>query len=1779
MRQTNAGIRRGNTMNVRAMFCMLLLLFGSITAVMADISGVTLTANTGTTGNTINQGGSVSLSASWTGDSPPYTAKFKKGSNTIVSDSALTSTSSAVSITAAQIGDTGGTAEKLTVEIIDSIGKTGTAVADKGVIVDFISPTLTAQITNGSVFSNSQSVRIQITSNEVIKSPSVSSNGVVAVMEGSLTTGNSFVYNLQLTSAFTNGVYNVSISAKDVSEPAASANTGNTSVSFTVGTTASGDTAINSSSPASPTNATTVTLSGTCPSGTTNVEMQDSGTSVSAVSVTGTSWSVGLSPAEGTHSYVAISKDSLGSEISRSAAFSLIVDRAAPAVATVETAGIPTNTNQSSISIPVNVTGIDTEVSKPLKIQVYNNGAAAGAPQTVNASPQTVSVTLQDGNNSITFQIIDAAGNTSGQSTPVNISKNTSSTSTDTTITLDAPIVMPLPVANSYQIGAGTYKLKIIFGKAMDQTTNPVIKVTTAGGANISSSTGTWNSATTYIGEFSIPKNGGAAYSGGSTLSVSGAKDTYGNTLETYTVPGTAFYIDSTPAVATFNETGTIYVSSSTTSIALSGQVSDSGSGVGYVDLIWQPFSGGAVSSQSVPIMTTSPSPWSYAWNPSALSAGQYKLWVAAADQAKPFPNVEEYLTKAYRIVIVDRDVPSVTRVSLGNSTTDINNMGSPVTAGPISRLTVVLNDGGDSGIDFTSSAFVFTLVHDSTSTNILGNYSNNGNNTVYFDFPELSNNGSYTVTVVPVDKGGNKGVTVTRSFRLDTEGPDTVVCQPGDQTIANETHVALSQKQVWATINHAYADYTNSKITVKYNGATSGGQLSGASTTALVWQFSSLASDQSHDGRYDVTVTPKTTLGNSGNPVSTFFNYDTIGPVVTETSPAVTLSGTGSTPWFGTSVSQLSISFSDAPKDIIQYASQMPAGSEFASVKTPGDSSWYNGNGSGLNLTNSSFTWTMGTQTSGAATTSGNKMLLTAPTAPDDTAAGVIDLQVSATGLDYANAGQVAPNATTVTYTYKFDYSAPSITKINQPTTTNNKYCKNILTIEGTAEDSGSSAEVKVSSIEWSENGSAWSTLTSDGLPAKSATFKSTLDISSRTDGTYTLQLRAIDLGNNRSSETSAVFVVDRTPPEAPTMVLPLPDIKTNKRSQLFKWSKPTDADNFLLQVADDPSFNNVLNHQVSTSHPGLIGQVLVMGEGAVSVPKDGTYYWRVASIETCADGYNLSEFSNTRKFVVDTVKPSVVSVLPSPSSSNKITTGMVTFTIRFSELIDTTIAPTVKITSAGGQMMIVEKVNYTEDTWTGTTVIPKNSSALYDGTAIIAIEGTTDLAGNLMAVDSTNSVVINTAPSFTTKIFSNPANEYEIMILTKTSEALQAPAVCSVQQSSNRTPVTMNFLKEKYYAGSYKIDITSPGKAYIDMSGTDLYGMSGYDSVEFTVADLSASQRLSITSASGKASLKAAENSAYTAAAIYMIDRENLESISGSASLKASLMSGAQSLKANVSKELVEVVPLEEIGPASLKLKKCLLYTADISDSKISVPAEKVHIYRQKTDGSWIFQGGTLQNGKISAELSGLGRLALMADMTAPSAGEVSPASLETLDNSLPEIKGSLIDSGSGLNKDTFKLFIDEKEVSGAIVNDDGNFSYKVRQALPKGKHEISFEVADQAGNVLKKSFTITAPGAFALDEFMPYPNPATGNAMYFNYNFNQNAERVRLKIYDTAGHVVTSFDTFDFGNAKDGRIRWDLHNNQGKRVANGAYFYQLQVTRGGQTLKKRGKFAVMR
>ena len=1809
----------------RLLLCVVLLFFSIISSLLyADVSGVACIVSGYSAGDVLNQNAVIVVKTTWQGDTPPFSCELNYSGTPLDLIGGIYNNGVEKSYPASNFNVNSCQITATVTE--ESSGKTANGSSET-IYFNFLNPVLNVTLGGNPPYGGTNNkVPVFVTcSNVGITQPTVTCNGVSANLKQQ--NGTSYEFELDISS-FANSTtpYRVRATAKSDTKPAEYAPEGSGECDLLVGSGANGNTEIDTqASTQSPTNATSITIKGKSPELTRQVAILVDGAEATRQNA-GPDWSIVLDESmipNGKKRIVAVSYDEVGNEISRSPEYQLTVDRIPPEQVTVdETSGIPTNTNQPKITIPVNVTVAQDEITPPILLQPLVNGAPVGNPMPVNQTGVVnIDVPLTGGPNTINFTTTDGAGNVTTSNTNIIVNQNSSASGIVTSVVVEGigvPFISEGENLNSNKfIGPGEHSILVYFDNSVSDAI-PTIEITCEGGSKITVN-GSWDPDTfrLFNGSFTVPNNGGTTFDGKCQLDITNVKDIYGNILQAYSQPG-AFPIDSTPPTSTITSDTPIYVSGVKNKITLQGEVNDgdNGSGVESVDLIIRDSANAPVSIGSnndgiinIPLNLAQQSPWTKEVDFSGLNtAGKYTIVSRAKDKAINIANVENIDTKTKLSLIVDLASPTVSKISLGNSDFDIPESDSKmVVASDVSRIVATFDDEAESsGIDFTKTTMTLT---DPKGSTITGEFTNNGTNKMYFDFPSLTATGEYKIVVTPFDNAGNSNDPASRTFILVKSGPDGMEMQPPNQTIANHTDPNLAVSQVKITLTSTDSaitpSYEQSTVSVKYNGlevgsksltSNSDGQTQptesdeenppaeeGAAMYARLHgtAANSLKDDGSHDGTYYVTVVPKSSQGLAGETINQSFVYDTQPPVIVESSPDIGTSETEEI-WFGNSTTAFTIKLSDSPKDILDYyRGQYPV----ASIPVaPEDSTWYSSRGSGVNTNVSTFTWSTGNgESQSNFSVDGDKLILTAPNFVNSATytSGVEPINVTIRPADNANQGETVPNWYIISRNFKYDYIPPTLKIIGD----GKKFCKKVATIKGEVSDIGDGAQV-VKILVSEDGGNTWGEVSTTNLPSANASFPMSLDIPNKDDGTYTVKFKAIDKGGNTSEEIEATYIVDRTPLEPPELTVPLADYSTNKRSQGFRWASVTGANAYLLQIADDSSFSNIVNHATNASYTDLKGAVCNTPDSSFSLPKDGTFYWRVASIENCEDGYNVGNFSETRKIIIDTVKPYILSVTPTPSSSNTVSTGMVTFTIRFNEVLDGTIDFSATLTSAGGQVMKIEKVSCTGDTWTGTTVIPKNNSAVYDGSAVITVEGATDLAGNAMALDSSHSIVVNTGPAFTTKLFSNPANEFEITIITKSSESLQAAPSVTVVQNSVKTPVTMNFLKDRFYTGSYKIDKESPGSAYIKISGTDLYGMVGNSTVEFVVADVNASTRLSIADSTGRASIKAAAGATAKPTAIYIISREMLESpfVTNSntdltnASLRAS--AGVRMSTYNSSgSELIGILGLDEIGPKSTKLKKCMLYTADLNGEVIDLSkADKIHVYRQDSNGNWIFQGGELKDYKISAQITGLGRLALMADTTAPRAASFEPSNKTKLDTSFPEIKGQFVDNGSGLVTSSFKLYIDDLQVKNVEMEKDGSFSYQVKQMLKEGDHEIKYEVSDKAGNSLVRAVTVNAPMAIRAGEFSPYPSPARGNRINFVYYFGAMPDSASLKIYDSSGHLVKTFGIDDF-NLLRGSIRWDLKNKKGKRIANGTYIYKLEVTAGGQKFKKRGKFAVLK
>lgn len=143
------------------------------------------------------------------------------------------------------------------------------------------------------------------------------------------------------------------------------------------------------------------------------------------------------------------------------------------------------------------------------------------------------------------------------------------------------------------------------------------------------------------------------------------------------------------------------------------------------------------------------------------------------------------------------------------------------------------------------------------------------------------------------------------------------------------------------------------------------------------------------------------------------------------------------------------------------------------------------------------------------------------------------------------------------------------------------------------------------------------------DGLLAdlESSTPHATLPV--LPDGKYSVRVRGVDTGRLQGLDAVAQLEVE-TLPEPPYAIAPAIDAVVREAQVEFRWAKATDAGSYHFELADEPTFANLLmSHTASDTSPLQLPQPLA----------EGSYYWRIASNR--ADG-KRGPFSDPMAFTV---------------------------------------------------------------------------------------------------------------------------------------------------------------------------------------------------------------------------------------------------------------------------------------------------------------------------------------------------------------------------------------------------------------------------------------------------------------------------------------------------------------------------------------------------------------
>jgi flagellar hook assembly protein FlgD len=131
-----------------------------------------------------------------------------------------------------------------------------------------------------------------------------------------------------------------------------------------------------------------------------------------------------------------------------------------------------------------------------------------------------------------------------------------------------------------------------------------------------------------------------------------------------------------------------------------------------------------------------------------------------------------------------------------------------------------------------------------------------------------------------------------------------------------------------------------------------------------------------------------------------------------------------------------------------------------------------------------------------------------------------------------------------------------------------------------------------------------------------------------------------------------------------------------------------------------------------------------------------------------------------------------------------------------------------------------------------------------------------------------------------------------------------------------------------------------------------------------------------------------------------------------------------------------------------------------------------------------------------------------------------------------------------------------------------------------LEEGNSTIEVSASDNLDNVSISSVDVVVQGSPTLTDVMNCPNPITGtdDETYFTFVCGTPIELLKIQIFTVSGRKIKEMERYNL-NAGYNQVRWDLRDNNGKRIANGVYLYRIYGKFAGDTVEEFQKLVIMR
>lgn len=552
-----------------------------------------------------------------------------------------------------------------------------------------------------------------------------------------------------------------------------------------------------------------------------------------------------------------------------------------------------------------------------------------------------------------------------------------------------------------------------------------------------------------------------------------------------------------------------------------------------------------------------------------------------------------------------------------------------------------------------------------------------------------------------------------------------------------------------------------------------------------------------------------------------------------------------------------------------------------------------------------------------------------------------------------------------------------------------------------------------------------------------------------------------------------------------------------------------------------------------------------------------------------------------NSASFIPDTKGPEIKNVnfegLTVPNA----------FNIVFDERVDPTSVVdktkyTLTVQNSGGITLPIKSVGLQHE---NKSVIVMTEQKLDVGSFyVVSITGAKDLKGNVSnPVSQPFEGIDVTPPEFIISAFSNPANEFDIIVTVKANEELKSdpPVKAYIRQIGGKL-ITASMNTTNYpnmYMIGVHLDPNHSGIVNIKVTGEDLSGNEGSAEYVFTTAYINASMRASVIS-DDEILTAFFEPGTLRENSKVMLFRDSVsvtlpESGEVRSSIRLSVAEGLKDLSGlpnSVAKSVTPSLQGDELKPVADsysfsvpegRLQTAVPFTMKLASSTLE---SSVNLYRNVADKWELVETEQIDGNQLKFYSETSARFALMRDTMAPRVS-IRNSFAQPIKEERPTFIFAVEEFGSGLDRESVRITLDNRSYTPVVSDDATRLLFKPFDGLVGGTHTVGIRASDRAGNQVvfqEVRFQLAPP--LRIKQVVQYPNPASS---YVKIRVDTNSsliDDVTVKIYDTSGQLVTDYvkddGTPDLKAQGVHEYRWDLRNKSGRRVANGVYIAKIEV-----------------